>query len=432
MAIKKLPGDFSVEEALRPEYLSTLTTAGPFALYRLRKDGLATPEATARLARQIGVKTNDIAYAGLKDKHARTVQHVTLKLEGEQQAPEKVGGTGVPAGHDRHGGRSYLEATRLGFAPRAISASDILHNRFRIVLRNLSREQCADMDEAVGLLTVCSTGFQPVNTGRMPVLPAAAEAKELRVVNYFGEQRFGSARHHQGFLAKHLVKGDFEGALKLAIATEARKDRMEQKVFKRTLREHWGRWRDVLPRLRRCPERKAVERLVNSGKDFRAAFCALPYLLQQLSVYAYQSYLWNETARRLIEKTCTEHGRVLVVDGDYGQMLFPETVATPPELAELNIPLLARKTELAGVWKEAAEETLKTEGVELSELHIPGVRRPFFGEEPRALFFVTEGFKLAASAPDETAGDRSRAKRLIEFSLPPGCYATVLLRALGE
>ena len=404
MSIKKTPADFRVEEILKPEFFAQVSgEALAHALYALEKEALATPEAVGQIARQLKLPSGSIAYAGLKDKHAHTNQHVTLKIASPEAAPGQAQGNG-------------WTLKRMGFVPRPIAAADILRNRFVLTLRDLSDEACTDMDAAVELLKI------PGESGRA----------EVRVINYFGEQRFGSARHHQGFLAKHLIRGDFEGALRLAIATEARKDRREQKVFKRTLSGNWGRWREVLPKLRRCPERRAIERLANSGGDFRAAFCALPYLLQQLSVYAYQSYLWNECARRLVAGVCAPKGPVLEFESDYGLLLFPSAEATPPETAALELPLLARKTVLAEPWKEAAEATLAEEQIALADLQIPGVRRPFFGEEPRTLFFTTTGFELGAPEADETAAGPNRKKRVVSFALPAGSYATILLRALGQ
>ncbi|HYG76185.1 MAG TPA: tRNA pseudouridine(13) synthase TruD [Planctomycetota bacterium] len=403
--IKHTPDDFQVEEILGSE-LQLLPT-GPFALYRLEKQTLATPEAIGKIARELQVPSGSFAYAGLKDKHASTRQHVTLKLEDGREAPEKLAGKG-------------WSLERLGFTERSITASDIQRNRFRIQMRNLSQQDSYDLEKAVKLLSV------------KPNPESFAAVSEVRIVNYFGDQRFGSARHGRGFIARNLIKGDFEGALKLAIATESRKDRMEQKTFKRTLRENWGKWKEVFPKLRPMPERKAVERLVNSGGDFRAAFCALPYLLQQLSVYAYQSWLWNRIARRLIEQFCVPRGNVLAADDPFGEMLFPCTEAVAPELLSLNLPLLARKTVLAEPWKAAAEDVLKEEGITVDELEIPGVRRPFFGEEPRALFFIATDFVLSRGERDESAGDPKRQKRTVSFALPRGCYATVVLRAMGQ
>ena len=412
--IKRSPDDFQVDEILDPQFLSQLKDSGPFALYRLNKETLATPEAIGRAARELKVPANAFAYAGLKDKHARTVQHVSLSVEKAPAPPEKSSSDG-------------WSLERLGFAARAIESSDIHRNRFRLTVRNLSPQDCFDMDRARRLLSDTPESKKGATESENP-----APAGNIRVVNYFGDQRFGSARHGRGFVAKNLIKKDFEGALQLAIATEARKDRMEQKTFKRLIRENWGKWKELLPKLRPCPDRKAIERLVNSGGDFRAAFCALPYMFQQLCVYAYQSHLWNAIARRVIEQRCTPLGAVLAADDTFGEMLFPTNEALPDDLRELEIPLLARKTELREPWKNAAVEILKSEGIELGELEIPGVRRPFFGEEPRRLFFLAENFSIGAPASDETANDPKRKKRTLTFDLPRGCYATVLLRALGQ
>ena len=400
--IKRTPDDFQVEEILSKQFPLLAEKSGPFALYRLTKETLATPEAVGRVARALKVPAAAFAYAGLKDKHASTLQHVTLDTEKAPDAPEKSEGPD-------------WTIERLGFAPRAIAASDIERNRFYITVRNLTAQECFDMDRARRLLSTSDT-----------------DGAGLRIVNYFGDQRFGSARHGRGWVAKHLIKGEFEDALKLAIATEARKDRMDDKIFKRTIREHWGKWGQMLKTLRPRPDRKAIERLANSGSDFRAAFCALPYMFQQMCVYAYQSWLWNLIARHVVAESCVERGPVIAADDTYGEMLFPTNEAISPELAELEIPLLARKTELTGPWKTAAEAVLAAEGIAVTDLEIPGVRRPFFGEEPRRLFFVADKFEATAPATDDSADDPKRKKRTLSFSLPRGCYATVLLRALGQ
>ena len=430
--IKRTPSDFKVEEFLSPDFLagkiapqieapaaaaaenSEQPEAAPpaanavFTLFRLTKESLSTPEAAAAVARALKLKPGTVAYAGLKDKHARTIQHVTIKQEISPDAAV----TELPAQLADSG----WTLEKLGPAPRALTPGDIACNRFTIVARNLTEQECFDMEEAANLIAVKHDNGE----------------RSLRFVNYFGDQRFGSARHGQGFLAKHLIKGDFESALKLAIATESRKDRMQDKIFKRILLENWGNFKKILPKLRPCPERRAVERLANSSGDFRAAFCALPYLTQQLSVYAYQSHLWNGIARRVVEKCCAPLGKVIAVDDPFGEMLFPEIAAIAPELNGLDLPLLARKTQLLPPWKEAAESVLKEEGIEVSELQIPGVRRPFFGEEPRRLLVNADDFQINHAERDESATNNKRKKRTLRFTLPRGCYATVLLRALGQ
>ena len=413
MAIKKSPADFQVEEVLASAVALKITeTPGAFALYRLSKESLATPEAASLIARQFQAPAGAIAYAGLKDKHARTTQHVTLKLAKP----------GAEAPSNRNGPGWSLE--RLGYVGAPITAEAIAANRFRIVARGLTQEACEEMDEAAKLLACPSPpGVEGLD---------GAAAASLLVVNYFGDQRFGSARHGQGFLARHLVKAEFEQALKLAIATPARKDRREDKERRRAIAEGWGRWQELLARLgeRRFPERKALEVLARKPAAFRDAFTALPYLLQQLSVYAYQSFLWNEIARKLVTAQCAERGTLMEADDVFGVMAFPASAAVPPELRALDLPLLGHKSELKEPWRAVAEGVLAAEQLTTDQLRISGVRRPFFGEVPRALFVAAANFELAAPEQDETSG--GRRKRALAFDLPRGAYATVVLRALGQ
>lgn len=421
MAIKRSPADFAVEEILTEELSARITPApAPFALYRLAKESLATPEAAASIARRLGVPAGALAYAGLKDKHARTVQHLTLKL-----------GEALGAGPAEEAGPGW-RIERVGWLAEPLTAEAIAQNRFRIVLRGLDCEACETMDQAAQLLGPAGPA-SPAGPGGKPAGEERG-SNALVFTNYFGDQRFGSARHGQGFLARHLVKGEFEAALRLAIATPARKDRFAQKEFKRAVSAGWGDWAGLAKRLAhiRLPEARALVCLAQTRGDFRAAFTALPYFFQQLCVYAYQSHLWNAIARRLVAERCAPRGPVLEADDPFGVLLFPAGAAIPAELVSLQLPLLSRKTELREPWKEEALAVLAQEGLALEELRIPGVRRPFFGEAPRALFSQTSGFALSAPEPDETARGAPRFKRTLAFALPRGAYATVLLRALGQ
>ena len=425
MTIKRAPEDFVVEEVLAAEVEASIADSpAAFALYRLEKEGLTTPEALARASRAFGVRASDFSFAGLKDKHARATQHVTLHvasrrgrlIPAEQEdgareekpegaEPRRIRDGSCPPCASGPG----WKLVRLGWLDQALSAPAIACNRFHILVRGLTREEVRDMDQAAELL-------------RGPAGP--------RAVNYFGDQRFGSARHGRGFAAWFLIRGDFETALRLMLATLARKDRREVKEFKRELSAGWGRWRELLPRLRRCPERAAIERLAHSSGDFRAAFAALPYFLQQMCVYAYQSHLWNAVARRAVVEVCAPRGKVLAAESPYGELLFPSAAALPHEWAEMDLPLLGYKSELREPWRGIAERVLAEEEIGAADLRIPGLRRPFFGEEPRR-FCVTAGeFRMDAPAPEEER--MRRFSRRISFTLPRGAYATVLLRALGQ
>jgi tRNA pseudouridine13 synthase len=414
MTIKQSPADFAVEELLSAAVRQKVRDQpGPHALYRLTKEGLTTPAAAAAVAGQLGVRPPLVAFAGLKDRHARTVQHIT--------AAAGLGGGDLPDAAEGPGWR----IDRLGWLDEAITAEAIAANRFRITVRDLSRQACDRMDKAARLLAPDAAAPEEAH----PDLPVRAR-EWLTVVNYFGDQRFASARHGRGFIAGHLVRGEFDEALRLAIAAWARKDSRRTKAFKRAVAEGWGRWGELAAGLPRCPQRRAVEHLAASPGDFCGAFAALPYADQELAVHAYQSHLWNATARRLVAERCSQPGPIIAAADPFGEMLFPAAASVPQELAELNLPVLGQASTLREPWRAAAGAVLAEEEITTAMLRIPGLRRPRFAEVPRRLFVAAGGFSMSPPEPDDARP--RRLNRILSFDLPRGAYATVVLRALGQ
>jgi len=401
MTIKRQPQDFRVHEILTDAALSAIQSeAGDFAIYRLRKESLSTPDALALVSKALRVPPKHIQYAGLKDKHAETVQHITVK-SGDRELPSRH--------HDRQ-----WSVERLGWVDQPLDSSHVAGNHFAIMVRNLMRRDVDGMKEAADLLTTPDS-----------------HPHSLRLVNYFGDQRFGSARHGQGFLAKDLMRGDFESALKLAIGTPSAKDRGKQLEFRREVGKQWGRWETLLKTLPRLPERAPVEHLARYPDDFKRSFASLPYFLQQISVEAYQSHLWNSIAVELVREFCAD-GAIVEADDAFGNLLFPEASRVPSELVDLNLPLLGRRTELVDLWKAAATRVLETEDIEPVDLHIPGLKKPFFGEAPRQLFIEAANFAIGNPQKDELDPKGQRFRCRIVMDLPRGSYATVALRALGQ
>jgi len=401
MTIKRQPQDFRVHEILTNAALASIQPEpGAFAIYRLRKHSLSTPEAVTMVSKALRIPAKHLQYAGLKDKHAETVQHITVKSDVREFPP-------------RHDDRQW-SIERLGWVAQSLASTHIAGNHFEVMVRNLTRRDVDAMREVAALLV--TPGSQPAS---------------LRLVNYFGDQRFGSARHGQGFLAKSLMKGDFEAALRLAIGTPSAKDRGPQMEFRREVANQWGRWDSLLRTLPRLPERASIEHLSRYPQDFKKAFAALPYFLQQISVEAYQSYLWNSIAAELVRERCGD-GVVIEADDPFGNLLFPEASRIPPELTELNLPLLGRRTELIEPWRTSAARILGEEGIEVIDLHIPGLKKPFFGEASRQLFVEAAHFAIGNPQKDELDPKGQRFRSRIVLDLPRGSYATVALRALGQ
>src|SRR6476469_307884 len=81
MQVKRLPEDFQVEE------LKTVHEAGGgrHTLYRLTKRGLGTLEAIEAICRRWNLAGRQVSYGGLKDRHAVTIQYLTI-VDGPDRA----------------------------------------------------------------------------------------------------------------------------------------------------------------------------------------------------------------------------------------------------------------------------------------------------------------------------------------------------------
>ena len=75
MRLKQRPGDFHVRELLNEDYIAE---AGPFAVYRVTKKKMTTPEVVKILAKETGLETGDVKTAGLKDRQAVTTQYMSV------------------------------------------------------------------------------------------------------------------------------------------------------------------------------------------------------------------------------------------------------------------------------------------------------------------------------------------------------------------
>lgn len=405
MTIRRVPEDFVVDELPHAAWRSSLapgrTDATPNAVFELRKTSLTTPEATQRLAKALGLRGGEVVHAGLKDKHAITTQFVSAHVKNE---PSNWGPSLSGPG---------WSAALVGWAAQEVDASIIDRNAFTIVVRDLSREANQRLNQSLRRVV------NPAQPGRAAVL------------NYFGDQRFGSARHGGGLAGPLLCRGDYEGALRLLIGTPARKDTGTRRTLTRACATHWGDWKVIIANSQPHSERRAIETLA-AGKSFRDAFAALPNFIQQLAVEAYQSSLWNRTVARMCRDAglTKEAGKAIVADGICEELVFPDARALPSAWLGESVPMLAPDVSLRGPWAAAARAELAIDRLELDQLRLPGLRRPAFGTSLRPLVATADALEIDDAEADVFAP--KRLARRVRFTLPRGAYATVLLMALGQ
>lgn len=381
MQLKVRPGDFEVEELFPTEGLST---EGPFAIYRVFKQGLTTLEAAARLARAARVRPDAVRFAGLKDRRARTVQWMSVA-------------GGLLADLDGPG----LQATFAGRDSEPVRPARIHGNRFALVLRDLSAPESEGMEAAAGEL---------VRHG----LP-----------NYFGEQRFGALRAGQGFPFRELLLGRPEEALRLLLAVPTHHDPPRLAALKEELAGAWGDWPRLADLARGTPLERPLRCLLPGGSGWRGALLALPRRERVLQLFAWQSAVWNRALARLLQGRLPASS-LLELPGAEGALPAWRTLDPADEawLADLGLPLPDRRSAPARPEVAAAlGAALAEEGLALADLRLEGVRGMELRAEARDA--LVRPARLALSAPSPDPLFPGRLLRTLELELPRGAYATL-------
>ena len=383
MKLKQRPEDFEVAESWRFDD----DPRGRHRVYLMDKQKLSTFEAVDRLCARFKIPRAAVSYCGLKDKQGRTTQLVAIDgRQVELQDPD-------------------LRLKLLGRSRTPLSAANTTSNRFAVTVRDLSEEDLALLSGSV------------------------AEVRRLGVVNYFDSQRFGSLKHGQGFIVKDLMRGDFEVALRNVLARPSELDRSGDAKVKQFWKEHWGEWdrHNPFPGAERY---QAVTKwLRGHPADFRGAMLRTEPRWRALQVFAYQSWLWNEGVKAYLrELVGIDH--LVSIRYQAGTLLFPrELDAAGARLSGRTFPLLAPTTRFADPAVErAALSVLGREDMGLADLAIPGTPEIHFDPEERPLLVHPGRLAVGEALPDELNRDRLRVN--VAFTLPPGAYATLVVKRL--
>ncbi|WP_243337966.1 tRNA pseudouridine(13) synthase TruD [Anaeromyxobacter soli] len=384
MKLKQKPEDFQVSESWRFDE----DPKGSHYVYLMDKQKLSTFDAVERICKQFKIPRAAVSFCGLKDKQGRTTQLIAIhRREIELQDPD-------------------LRLKPLGRSREPISAENTTSNRFAVTVRDLSEDDVARLTASI------------------------AEVRRLGVVNYFDSQRFGALKHGQGFIVKDLMRGDFELALRNVLAHPSELDASDDARVKGFWKEHWGEWdrRNPYPGAERY---EAVVRwLRKNPSDYRGALLRTEPRWRALQVFAYQSWLWNEGVKQYL-KDVVGIQRLVSIRYQAGSLLFPRELdaAQARLLHERSFPLLGPGTKFSDPAVEsAALSVLRREGQTPADLAVPGTPEIHFDPEERPILVFPGRLAVGEAKRDEL--NRGRLRVNVAFTLPPGAYATLVVKRL--
>jgi tRNA pseudouridine13 synthase len=411
MRIKAIPEDFVVVEQIRlplVEQISNLPYT-PYAIYRIIKRDVTTLHAQESLSAQLHIGKERIAFPALKDKEAIATQYASITFTNFQTPTAKspIKGEG-------------FQAEFVGFAKRALQPADLRGNAFTIVVRDVSLEEAQHL------------------------APRLRQMSEFGLPNYFDEQRFGSYTSESGFIGKKILQRDAEGALQIYLAQKMAGDPERVRVFKEFAAAHWGDWAALMER---APKPSNFRSVLTYLKDhptggFRKALNLIPQRLLTLYLSAYQSWVWNRIVGQYLNamlaeaKFATKTLRVAGCDLPY-YLNLPEALRAKFE--KLQVPLPNHRAiykDLAGLEDprglvslgKAVNDVLAQEGLTLDDFKARILKKAFAAKSARSLIVRPQEVSVGEPQNDELA--RKRWKVILKFVLPPGSYATMIVKGL--
>ncbi len=393
-AIKSSAEDFLVSEVfedLRYE-------GGRYLVLDVEKTNWDTHHLIREMARRLRISQKRFGWAGTKDKKAVTRQRISI-MNLDESALESVK---LPD----------LKITVLGRTNRAVGLGDLLGNRFQIIIREL----CGP-DPAARLAAV---------TGEIE--------KQKGVPNYFGVQRFGDIRPVTHRVGEALTRGSIEEAVFIYLALPF----AGEPAGTREARERLWKDRDIPAALKALPgylhyELAMCNYLVEHPGDYAHSFDVLSPNLKRLFVHAYQSYLFNRILSRRLDAglplTRAEEGDVVcfarrgLPNMEKTQAVTPDNLEAVNRLAErgrafLTLPLIGFETVLGeGAEGEIERKVIEEEGISRQGFRI--LQNPDLG---------SRGTRRAALCPVIPQIEVEGKLAKLQFVLPKGSYATVVLR----
>ena len=203
------------------------------------------------------------------------------------------------------------------------------------------------------------------------------KAKNNRIFmpNYFGIQRFSKNNHLVG---KALINGDFKKAVELVLESNSEQNE------------------------------RIEEHLQKQKNDFIGALKIIPFKMLKLYVHSYQSFLFNKTLEEYVSTNKLSGNKL-----NYDE----------------KIPIIGFSTELKDLknnqLKKIIERIMEQEKITERGFIIRAIPELSSEGSERDTFIKIRNFKIIKTEKDEL--NENKEKMAVSFSLPKGCYATVLI-----
>ena len=396
--IKCRDEDFFVEEI--PLYEPS--GQGDHSYLQIEKKGLSTMEAMIRLGRALKRPHQQIGYAGLKDARAVTRQWLSL----EHLDPDLTADLVLP----------NVTVMQISRHQNKLKMGHLKANRFRIKVRHIDIHRIGNYENA-----------------RKRAEAILANLVNRGVPNFFGPQRFGK-RYDSHLLGGTILFKNYDQFIDMMLGLPDSDVDSSVEYVARSFYEQneWQKAYDAWPDSHQQQRRvlRSLMRASDKGTENpkKIAFNNIDRNLKRLFVSAFQSDLFNQVlAARM---PCLN----VLLDGDLawkhdnGACFKVENAAKEQSRCDQfeispSGPLFGyRMAEPTGRPHEIEQEVLQQSGLTPADFRVDSPYKVKGGRRPLR-FYPAE---LDLLAGQDVHGEFIQ----LCFELPPGCYATTLLREI--
>lgn len=407
--IKRYVGDFIVKEVWLSTPLSCrelrdkIEPGKSFVYFTLMKSGLDTIEALQIISRKLKRQIRQFGFSGLKDKDAVTLQLISLR--------------NPPLGKLLDFNHPKIKIFNFMSMEKPIKLGMHEGNFFHIAIRNVKLH-------SKKLLKILWETKQ--------------ELQWKGGANYFGHQRFGIIRPNTHIIGEKIFRRDFKGAVMELLTSIYPLEPEEVKNARRNLEENL----DFQRALTSFPyylsyERTVLRHLSKCPNDYVNALRRLHPSILSLFARAYQSYLFNLLLSRRMQmgvypKKAIE-GDIIVHLDKNGRPLGKPWIASRTMLSYINrkikegkfgifLPIFGFRTKLTkGKAGEIERELIKEQNIDLKMFYSRSIPEASSEGSYRMAFIDCSLDSVKVSCKKTTTV-------FLDFSLPKGSYATVILR----
>jgi len=393
---------------------------GRFVHFVLQKNNWSTSSALSEIADRLRMNPRYLNAAGNKDKTAITTQLASVM----GASKEAVLALNI----------KDIKINGAWTAPDKVRMGALLGNRFTIKIQDTKADANADTDTSER-----EGGFVGVVGERVNLI--FGELGGL-FPNYFGEQRFGSARKNTAQIGEMILRDGFEDAVRLFLCGVEGETNEEARLARMQLAEtnDYARALSYFPKNLKL-ERSMLDYLAKK-QDYPGALKQLPRNILLLFIHAFQSEMFNQ----LLSERIKESER----DGSGfggGERGIGFVGGTSGETVRGNVGLVLERGEYYCGETLGFPDINKTEAEGWIAGKIIGYETPLNAREEALLEKLNiqkELFRLK-SLPEIASRGTYRTllapmkdfnfnsdSCVFRFSLPAGAYATVAMREFTD